>query len=114
MDILKVFEQQAVMFYRLDCRELTKDWPKEKLKALAMKMSKITLEDGKFYVGNMKDYWTFTEVPDREFTATKIYAWMQELCFKLGFDVDNDMTKMVNCFNEEKRSEEHKGKLKPL
>ncbi|KKN60138.1 hypothetical protein LCGC14_0535160 [marine sediment metagenome] len=84
-----------VIFFRQDCQEIVKDWSREKKFKLAKKMSKITLEDGRYHT-HAPETWEFPEVPNRKFSGLKIYAWMQELVLQTkGYDVDPEQTKMV-------------------
>ena len=43
-----------VMFYRMDCKEIIKDWTNKQKEILALKLSEITLYDSKFFLGNSK------------------------------------------------------------
>lgn len=87
----------ATMFYRLDCEDITKDWSNEKKIALVKKMSKVTLEDQRFYPDERRELWSFSEVPERKFSALKLLSWMEEILKEVnGFDVNPKVTKMMN------------------
>jgi len=92
-------ENMAIMFFRKDCQAITANWSKEDKLNLAKQMSKITMEDGRFFIGNTETIWKFSSVPDREFTSLKIYSWMQELVKSThGYDVNPEVSKMIEVF----------------
>jgi hypothetical protein len=89
----------ATMWYRLDCKDVTKGWSKDKKLKLAKKMSEVTLWDPKFHPYERKELWTFPEVPNRKFSALKLKSWMEQLCLDIKeFDVNPEVSKMVKAF----------------
>lgn len=95
-------ENMALMFYRIDCKEITADWSNEQKITLAKKMSNVTLDDPKFWPGESREVWSFPEVPNRKFSALKIIAWMEELLKSTnGLDVNPEVSKMVNAISGE-------------
>jgi len=92
-------EMMATNFFRLDCKDVTKDWSNSKKMKLAKKMSDITLWDGKFHPHERKELWSFDEVPNRKFTALKLKSWMEQLVLDLkGFDVNPEASKLMGAF----------------
>lgn len=92
-------EVMATTFFRLNCKEVTKDWNSDKKMKLAKKMSEVTLCDSRFHPHERRELWNFDEVPDRKFSALKLKSWMEQLAFDLkGFDVNPDASKLMSVF----------------
>ena len=103
MNGINIGQDMAVMFFRMDCKEKTKDWDKQKKLDFAKKLSEITLNDGRFYLGSHKEIWQFPEISERKFTPLKIYAWLEELMYSAKkLDVNPTITKMVHAFEGQK------------